>query len=84
MKTDCCHPSLLGNIARNFVTRSNLSNFPVARYLQDPVQMIGPLMVTPDGAWKPKIFVTVNWHMSFLVVRCLFECYPVTNLVIHE
>lgn len=65
MKTDCCHPSLLGNIERKFATRKNLSNSPVACYLQDPVQMIGPLMVRPDGVWEPKIFAIVNWHMSF-------------------
>ena len=64
MKTDCCHPSLLGNIEGHFVRWKNLSNFPVACYLQDPVQMIGPLMVKPHGAWEPKIFVIVKWHVS--------------------
>ena len=67
----------LREIERHFVR-----DFPVACYLQDPVQMIGPLMVKPELG-NPKSLR--QWSGTcHLVVRFLFECLPCINLVIRK
>lgn len=72
----------LREIERHFVRWNSLRDFPVACYLQDPVQMIGPLMVKPELG-NPKSLR--QWSGTcHLVVRCLFECLPCINLVIRE